>query len=74
MLVVEGGAGPVIARYRDVMRRHGSEFREFSPRELRDRYPAFRFPPDSRGLLDPSGAVLYADKCMQALQVGSGSV
>ncbi len=33
------------------------------------RYPGFAFQPEVKAFVDPSGGVLYADRCLKALQV-----
>ncbi len=73
MLTVEGGSAPALRNFRDVMTSQGATSRWVSAgAEMNRKYPMFRFPADAHGLLDVGASVLYADKCVKALQVRQG--
>ncbi len=64
-LAPEGGG--IVAAARDAMARHGTALELLDAGELRRRFPDFRVEDDDAGVWEPGAAVLYADRCVDAL-------
>ena len=45
---------------------HNLEAEELSGEEINRRYPAFRFPPDYRGVIEQAAGFLYVEDCVRA--------
>ena len=46
---------------------HDLPLERFSPREIEERLPIFKIPPDQIGLFEPSAAILHVELCVAAM-------
>ncbi len=59
--------GPVIQGIIRSAEAHGLDVERLEGESLRSRFPMFRFPPDSVGLLESGAGILRVEKCVRAM-------
>ena len=66
-----------LEKYMAVLGEAGRPFQWLNSRQIRNRYPVLSYPDEWGAVFDPAGAILFADRCLAAVQsrfLGLGGV
>lgn len=60
--------GKFLTSVSSAMSRHGLQFESLTPKQVKERFPMFKYPANYAALLDPKAGILRADKALAAFQ------